>query len=117
LLKLHVKFDFPTYDGDLNAEKLDNWVKQIEVYCRVQKIIEDTSRIQLATLFLSNTTLIWLETQTKVDLIKHGKIISSLIEFTVALRKKFYPLAYMQTSMIPWKHLRQGKGKNVQAYT
>jgi hypothetical protein len=35
----------------------------------------------------------------------------------VALKKQFYPLAYMQTSMIEWKHLRKGKGKNVQSYT
>jgi hypothetical protein len=56
LLKLDVKFDFPTYDGELNVEKLDNWVKQIEVYCRVQKFIEDDSaRIQLATLRLIDT--------------------------------------------------------------
>jgi hypothetical protein len=27
LLKLDVKFDFLVYDGELNAEKLDNWVK------------------------------------------------------------------------------------------
>jgi hypothetical protein len=27
LLKLDVKFDLPTYDGELNAEKLDNWIK------------------------------------------------------------------------------------------
>jgi len=40
LLKLDVKFDFPIYDGDLNAKKLDNWVKQIEVYCKVQKIVK-----------------------------------------------------------------------------
>jgi hypothetical protein len=50
LLKLFVKFDFPTYDGELNSEKLDNWVNQIEVYCKVQKIIKDTSNIQLVDL-------------------------------------------------------------------
>jgi hypothetical protein len=117
LLNLDVKFYFPTYDGELNADKLYNWVKQIEVYCRVHKIIQDTSKIQLATLFLSGTTLIWWESQKKANLIQHGKIISSWIEFFAILRKKFCPLAYMQTSMIAWKHLRQGKGKNFQAYT
>ena len=35
LLKLDIKFDFPIYDGDLNVEKLDNWIKQIEVYYRI----------------------------------------------------------------------------------
>jgi hypothetical protein len=27
LVKLDVKFDFPIYDGELNAKKLDNWIK------------------------------------------------------------------------------------------
>jgi hypothetical protein len=27
LLKLDVKFELPTYDGELNEEKLDNWVR------------------------------------------------------------------------------------------
>ncbi|KAH9327949.1 hypothetical protein KI387_000057, partial [Taxus chinensis] len=29
-LKLDIKFELPMYIGELNAEKLDNWVKQIE---------------------------------------------------------------------------------------
>jgi hypothetical protein len=47
--KLDVKFELPMYNGDLDAEKLDNWIKQLEVYCRVQGINDDPSRIQLAT--------------------------------------------------------------------
>ena len=35
LIKLDVKSDLPIYDGELNAEKLDNWIRQIDVYCRV----------------------------------------------------------------------------------
>ena len=27
LIKLDVKFDFPVHDGELNAEKLDNWIR------------------------------------------------------------------------------------------
>jgi hypothetical protein len=51
---------------------------------------------------MSDTTLIWWESKAQADLIQHGKIISSWIEFIVALRKQFYPLAYMKTSMIAW---------------
>ena len=48
LLKLCVKFQLPTYDGELDAEKLDNWVRQLEVYCRIQKIVDDeTSKSQI----------------------------------------------------------------------
>ena len=35
LIKLDVKFDLPIYDGELNAKKLDNWIRQIDVYCGV----------------------------------------------------------------------------------
>jgi hypothetical protein len=49
-LKLDVKFDLPMYNGELNAEKLDHWIKQIEVYCRVQKIVDEEAKVQLATL-------------------------------------------------------------------
>ena len=35
LIKLDVKFDLKIYDGELNAEKLDNWIRQIDVYCRI----------------------------------------------------------------------------------
>ena len=55
--KLDVKFELPIYDGDLNAEKLDNWIKQLEVYCRVQGINDDPSKIQLATLRMSGMAL------------------------------------------------------------
>jgi hypothetical protein len=36
LLKLDVKFQLPIYDSEVNAQRLDNWVIQMEVYCSVQ---------------------------------------------------------------------------------
>lgn len=66
---------------------------------------EDTKNIQLATLCISKMELIWWESTTQVDLIQHGKIISSLNEFISTLHKKFYPVAYTQTTMIEWLHL------------
>jgi hypothetical protein len=33
LLKLDVKFEFPMYDSEVNAKRLDNWVRKMEVYC------------------------------------------------------------------------------------
>ena len=45
LLKLDVKFDFCAYSGELDVEKLDNWIKQIKVYCKFQNILDDSSKI------------------------------------------------------------------------
>jgi len=52
LLKLDVKFELLMYDGGLNPEKLDNLVCQIEVYCKIQNIDDDATKIQLASLCL-----------------------------------------------------------------
>jgi hypothetical protein len=48
---------------------------------------------------------------------KHGKILSSWNDFIVAIKKQFYPLAYMQKAIMYWKNFRQAKGKNVQIFT
>ena len=57
--------------------------------------MDETAKIQFSTLHLSDTTLVWWESRTQVDLIQHGKIISTWIEFTTTLRKPFYPLAHI----------------------
>ena len=44
-LKLDVKFKLPMYNGEVNAEKLDNWISQLEVYCRIQNLQEDDIKI------------------------------------------------------------------------
>ena len=62
-----MKFDLPTYDGEVNAEKLDFWIKQIEVYYRVHEINDDRKKIQLPTLKLGGSTLIWWESRSNLD--------------------------------------------------
>jgi hypothetical protein len=52
------------YDGEVNVEKLDNWIHQIEVYCRIQRIKYDETNIQVASLRLESATLIWWEFKT-----------------------------------------------------
>lgn len=40
LINLDIKFDLLIYDGELNVEKIDNWIRQVEVYYRIQKIVK-----------------------------------------------------------------------------
>jgi hypothetical protein len=67
-LKLDIKFELPLYNGEVNAEKLDNWVRQIEVYSRIQKIQDDETKIQLASLRLDGSSLIWWESKTQEEM-------------------------------------------------
>jgi hypothetical protein len=59
LLKLDVKFALPMFNGDANPEKIDNWIRHVEVYCRVQQIDEDEVKVQLSSLQLEGTALVW----------------------------------------------------------
>ena len=46
------------FNGEVNAEKIDNWIKQLEVYLRIQNLQDDDTKIQLASLRMEGATLI-----------------------------------------------------------
>jgi hypothetical protein len=80
VLKLDVKFSLPMFNGDVNLEKLDNWIRQIEMYFRVKHIDEEEVKVQPASLRLEGTALVWWETKLQ-DRSKCGNLISSCSEF------------------------------------
>jgi hypothetical protein len=89
LLKLDVKFELPMYDGEVNAERLDNWVRQMEVYCSVQQIKDEETQIKLSSLRLAGTTLIWWQSKLKNATQQVGNVFPSWKVFVSTLRKKF----------------------------
>jgi hypothetical protein len=96
LLKLDVKFELPMYDGEVNVERLDNWVIQVEVYCSVQQIKYESTQIKLASLRLLGTTLIWWKSKLQNGTQQVGNVFPSWKVFISALRKQFYPLDYKE---------------------
>ena len=93
-LKLDVKFELLMFNGEFNAENLDNWIRQLEVYLRIQNHDDDT-KIQLASLRMEGATLVWWEAKTKEEIKKHGKIILSWTDFITTIKQLFYRLAHM----------------------
>ena len=104
------------YNGEVNSEKLDNWVRQLEVYCRIQNLQDDDIKIQLASLRLEGATLVWWEAKTQEEIKKHGKISISRSNFIATIKRQFYLLAYMQKAIMNWQNFRQLKGQNLQYY-
>jgi hypothetical protein len=49
----------PMLNEDDNPKNLDNWIQHIEVYFSVQHIDEEEVKVQLDSLRLEGTTLIW----------------------------------------------------------
>jgi hypothetical protein len=72
--------------------------------------------VQLASLRLEGTALVWWERKLH-DMSKCGNILSSWSVFKSAIRKQFYPLGYLHKVMMEWQTLRQSKGQTVQSFT
>ena len=109
LLKLDRKYNLPMFNGEVNAKKLDDQVRKIEVFCRIQKLTGDETKIYLASLRLGGTTILWWDRKTQEELLVRDKVISSCSEFVLTLKKQFYPLGYKQQVMMEWHNYRKGK--------
>jgi hypothetical protein len=116
LLKLDVKFELPIYDGEVNAERLGNWVRQMEVYFSVQQIKDEATQIKLASLRLAGTTLIWWKRKLKNGTQQVVNLFPSWKSFIYALRKQFYPLGHKEKALIEWKDLKLRKEQTMQEY-
>lgn len=99
LLQLDVKFSLLVFNGDANPKNLDNWIRQVEVYFHVQHIDEEETKVQLASLRLEGTTLVWWERKLQ-DKSKCGNLLSSWSEFKSTIRKQFYPLGYLHIAIM-----------------
>jgi len=51
--------------------------------------------------------LVSWEGKTQADMKRHGKTISVWSDYVSKIKKKFYPLAYMQQAMMSWQTLQQ----------
>jgi hypothetical protein len=117
LLKLDLKFELHMYNGEVNAEKLDNWVRQVEVYCSVHQFNGEATKIKSTSLRLANTTLIWWQSKFQHGTQQIGNVFPSWQDFIFALRKQFYPLGYKEKALIEWKSFKLKKEQSVQEYT
>ena len=65
------------YNGEVNAYKLDNLIRQLEVDCRIQNLQEDDIKIQSVSLRMEGSTLVWWEARTQEEIKNHDKISMS----------------------------------------
>ena len=52
-------FELPMFNGEVNAKNIDNWIRKLEVYLRIQNLQDDGTKIQLASLRMEGATLVW----------------------------------------------------------
>ena len=46
------------FNGEVNAENLDSWIRQLEVYLIIQNLQYDDTKIQLASLRMEGAALV-----------------------------------------------------------
>ena len=80
------------------------------MYCQVQQIEEEEVKIQLTSLWLEGTTLVWWERKLQKGGKQVGNLLSSWSDCIFYLCNQFYPLGYVKISMMDWKRFRQSKG-------
>ncbi|CAL2237497.1 unnamed protein product [Prunus armeniaca] len=101
-LKIDVKIDIPAYDGEINAEKLDNWIDQLETYYTIYEY-NNRQRINFAMLKLTNHALTWWKAYNK----RYSITTMTGKKFKRAIRKQFYPVGFEEDRWFKWQHLRQ----------
>ncbi|CAL2266527.1 unnamed protein product [Prunus armeniaca] len=111
-LKIDFKVDIPIYKGDVDPEKLDNWIDTLETYFTLYKY-SNVQKIKFASLKLSSHALTWWKSyQRRYDVSK-----LTWKNFKMLLRKQFYPVGYEDERWYKWQHFRQRFRQPVQEYT
>jgi hypothetical protein len=114
--KVEEKLEIPMYDGQVNVEKLNSWLKQLEVYFGLYQI-KETQHISFSHLKMSRHALLWWESY--VDALRIGKnpMVTKWEDFKALLKSQFYPIGYKEEQLMKWKYLQQEQGQGVQEYT
>ncbi|KAA8521664.1 hypothetical protein F0562_012346 [Nyssa sinensis] len=110
--KVEARVEIPTFDGTVDAEKLDSWIDQLETYFTLYGF-SSTEKVSFARLKLINHALTWWNAYLKNG---HDQEITWKA-FTQLLRQEFYPMGYSQDRWARWHNLRQRYEQTVQEYT
>ncbi|GJU26154.1 RNA-directed DNA polymerase, eukaryota [Tanacetum coccineum] len=98
--KVEARIDIPSYDGTVDAEKLDSWLDQLETYFTLYGFTS-TAKVSFARLKLTSHALAWWNAQLKMT--RDEEITWN--EFKRLLRQEYYPMGYSQDRWSRWHNL------------
>ncbi|KAL4281386.1 hypothetical protein GQ457_03G039320 [Hibiscus cannabinus] len=79
-----------TFGGSRNAQEVDNFLYGLDQYLGAVGIVEDASKIQTASLYLTDTAMLWWR-RRRHDIEKGTCTISTFDDFKKELKRQFYP--------------------------
>jgi len=96
------KVNIKTYQGDLNALKVNHLYKQLEFYVSINHIYEENN-ISFATLKLEGHALTWWEIHTETLRLEGDPLVTRWENFKTIIKSQFYPIRYVEDQCI-WLH-------------
>jgi ElaB/YqjD/DUF883 family membrane-anchored ribosome-binding protein len=111
-LKVDAKLELPVYNGEIDGEKLDGWIDQMESYFSLYGY-EDAQCLAFARLKLASHALVWWNAHLR----SRGSAGLTWEAFKVLLKEQFYPVGYDEDRWRRWQYIRQRDDQNVQDYT
>jgi hypothetical protein len=85
------KVNIKTYQGDLNALKVNHLYKQLEFYVSINHIYEENN-ISFATLKLEGHALTWWEIHTETLRLEGDPLVTRWENFKTLIKSHFYPI-------------------------
>ncbi|KAL4278727.1 hypothetical protein GQ457_03G035580 [Hibiscus cannabinus] len=79
-----------TFGGSRNAQEVDNFLYGLDQYLGALGIVEDASKIQTVSLYLTDTAMLWWR-RRRNDIEKGTCTISTFDDFKRELKRQFYP--------------------------
>jgi hypothetical protein len=123
-MQLDTRFQLPKFVGQMHGETVDSWICSLSTYFKTSPEMEETTKLQIASLQLEGIAQTWWDTHlTNAELIVEldnppstNDRITSWEHFCQALRERFYPPGYLQNLLEKWLQLWQLSNQSVQAY-
>ena len=81
--KVEEKVEIPTFGGEVDDDKLNNWLNQLEVYIQIQGVLGDVNKISFARLKMDGHALIWWETHVETLKYENQPKVYSWEEFKI----------------------------------
>eukprot|EP00253_Pinus_taeda_P023283 PITA_23283 len=117
--KVHVNFEIPIFEGQIDIDAVDKWLNLLEGYFSVHEF-SSREKIVFSLLKAAPHVKDWWETYCE----QKDESTSSLFSaaptwdsFWNAIKEQYYPVGSYEDEYIKWTTLRQGRDQDVPEFT
>ncbi|KAK9756387.1 hypothetical protein RND81_01G093500 [Saponaria officinalis] len=96
----------PKYSGERDSKEIDNFLWSIERYFSNVRVLDDDTKIRIATLYLIDDVIPWWR-RREIDIQRGTCTITTWEEFKTDFKNQFYPKNATEVGMKKLRNLKQ----------